>query len=252
MQLKRRIINECKGQPQRQKVVAMALFIKSKLGRSSMMRNYTINNLHTITGISATTLHKYIPIMVRLRLVQFFGDKKQHFAITNLASHTDGRNINVDKFCFDSFKDVCNSLRAFLALFIQARKDFIRRTIQTVANPKNYKEHKAARKTMKRLVKQGIVASVNVKYKELGISYKRIAKELGMCMRTAQNIIEYALEKNWAEKHKHIKAIDAPNINYFQADNCTYTTKNYICIVYANTYTLNPSLASNNNSCWYI
>ena len=64
MQIRRKIMNEMKGQPRLQKALAFAIFLKFKLGRSSLMRNYSTNKIHTLTGISATTINKYLPVLI--------------------------------------------------------------------------------------------------------------------------------------------------------------------------------------------
>lgn len=235
-------MTECKGQPRLQKAVAFAVFMKHKLGNSSLMRDYTINKIHTLTKISATTIKKYLPILKQCGFVNFCGKNNQHLIVTKLCSHTQGRNVKFDNFCFDSYKDVYKSLRAFLALIIQSHKDFVKRTLQIVAKPKNWKEFKAARKNVKRFVKQGILCDVREKYKEYGLSFKRIAIETGNCVRTAQRIINYAIDKGWVSKKKNYKKIFVPRINRRQSDMFTFSTLNNVYIVYANTYELNISL----------
>lgn len=235
-------MTECKGQPRLQKAVAFAVFLKHKLGQSSMMRNYSVNKIHTLTKISATTIKKYLPILKQCGFVAFCGKNNQHMIVTKLCSHTKGRNVRIDNFCFESYKDVYRSLRAYLALLIQSHKEFIKRTLQIAANPNNWEEFKAARKTVKRLVKQGIIRGMNVAYKEYGISFKRIAKETGNCTRTAQRIINYALNKGWVSKKRNYEKIFIHKINYRQVDGFTFATRNNVYRVFANTYELNIGL----------
>lgn len=244
MQVRRKTINECKGQPRLQKALAFALLLKFRLGRSSMMRNYSINKIHTLTKISATTIEKYLPILVKNGWVTFCGKGNQHLIVCKLCSGTNNRNVCVDRFCYDSFKDVYRSLRAFLALIIQSHKDFIRRTIQIATNPENGENCKAARKLVKRLVKQGILCSIYDAYKEYGLSLKRIAKETGNCTRTAQRVMQYAINKGWVAKQHHQKQIFAPKTNYYIPYGYTFSTKNNIYRIYANTYELSTCIAS--------
>lgn len=231
-----------KGQPKLQKALAFAIFLKFKLGRSSMMRNYSINKIHTLTGISATTINKYLPVLIENGWVRFDGKDKQHLIVCKLASHTDGRNICIDKFCYDSFKDVYRSLRAFLALIIQSHKDFIKRTIQIATDPQKGQNCKAARKLMKRLVRQGFLRDVYSTYKEYGLSLKRIAKETGNCVRTAQNIMNYAISKNWCSKQHHYEKVKSGNFYY--GDYMFYKNGN-LYNVFANTYELSKTVALN-------
>lgn len=246
-------MNECKGQPRLQKAVAMALYLKFKLGRSSMMRNYSINKIHNLTKISATTIKKYLPILKENGWVTFCGKKQQHLIVNKLSSHTENRNICVDIFCFDSFADTYRSLRSFLALIIQSHKNFIKRTLQIATNPQKGENFKDARKLVKRLVKQGILRDVYSTYKEYGLSFKRIAKETGNCVRTAQRIMQYAINKNWVKKQNHVEKVFVPNINYYKVEGYTYSTKNNLYRVYSNTYELNDVVStsvSHGNISW--
>jgi hypothetical protein len=243
-------MNECKGQPKLQKALAIAVLLKQRLGRSSMMRNYSINKIHTLTKISATTINKYMPILIENGWVSFCGKNNQHLIVSKLCSHTDGRNICVDKFCFESFADVYRSLRAFLALIIQSHKDFIKRTIQIATDPKRGQNFKGARKLVKRLVRQGLLRSIYDAYKEYGLGYKRIAEETGNCIRTAQRIMQYAVRKRWTKKQSHYERVYAPN--YF-SDDYTYHKDKFMYIVHANTYELSKAVSSSishGNNSW--
>ena len=241
-----------KGQPSLQKALAFAIFLKFKLGRSSMMRNYSINKIHNLTRISSTTINKYLPILIQNEWVHFDGKDKQHLIVSKLASHTDGRNICIDKFCFDTYKDVYRSLRSFLALIIQSHKDFIKRTIQIATDPQQGQNFKAARKLVKRLVRQGILNSLYDAYKEYGLSFKRIAQETGNCIRTAQRIMQYAISKNWVTKQHHQEQLFVPKLYFRHIDGYMFSTRNNVYRIYANTYELNNVI--HNNLCsdaWY-
>ena len=253
MQIRRKIMNECKGQVRLQKALSFAILLKVRLGRSSMMRDYSINKIHTLTKVSATTINKYMPILIEMGWVKFCGNNNQHLIVSKLASHTDKRNICVDRFCYNSFADVYRSLRAFLALIIQSHKDFIKRTIQIATNPQNGQDCKAARKLVKRLVKQGILKSVYDTYKEYGLGLKRIAQETGNCVRTAQRIIQYAIDKNWVKKFHHQEQIFAPKISFRHIEGYMFSTKNNLYRIYANTYELSNAVATdiqNGNISW--
>lgn len=244
MQVRRKTLNECKGQPRLQKLLAVALYIKEKLGRSACMKDYTINKLHTLTGISATTLKKYMPMLIKLGWVRFYGKNGRDLVVGKLCSKHDERNIRVDGFCFKSFKDVYYSLRAFLALVIQARKDFIKRTLQSVREPKSPKEFRSARKLVRRLVKQKVLKSVYQEYVEAGLGYKRIAKEIGNCVRTAVNTIAYAVKHGWVVKYHHTEQVHANNINYAVVDGYTFATRDNLYITSANIYELSNEVSS--------
>lgn len=184
-----------------------------------------------------------MPILKEHGWVKLEGKNKQHLVVCKLCSHTNNRNIRVDMFCYDSFTEVYRSLRAFLALIIQSHKDFIKRTIQIATNPKRGQNFMAARKLVKRLVRQGVLNTPYDTYKEYGLSLKRIAKETGNCIRTAQRIMQYAQKKKWCKVKHHPKQVYSPKIYFREIEGYMFSTKNNLYRVYANTYTLNRRVA---------
>lgn len=243
MLLKRKIFHDCTGNPRVQKAVSLALLLKHRLGRTSTLHNWSTNKLHDVAGVSASTIKKYMPIMKSMGLVHFCGKNNQHLVVSKISSHCQGRNINISKFDFSSFKEIHNCLRAFLALAIQARKDFIRRTIHALHNPTSSKMLKRARSKMRRLVKRGVVSGMDAVFKELGLSRARIAKETGNCIRTAHNIINYAVKKRWWKKHNHKEKFYLEGV-YFRdtGEFFTYSTRNLVVQCHANSYTLANSI----------
>ena len=162
-----------------------------------------------------------------------------------MRSHNTGRNINIDKFNLKSFKDTYRSLRAFIALSVQAQKDFIRRTLLLVTDPKNLKEYKAARRKVRSLVKQGLLESPQQKYVEYGLSLRRIAEETGNCVRTAQRIMQYAILHKWCKKTHHFQKI-AAKFYYLEFINekHAFFSNGYMYIVRATTYTLSKGISN--------
>lgn len=235
MQLRKNIMHECRGDQRRQKAVAIALYIKHCIGRNAMMNDFTFNKLHNLTGISTTTLKKYMPFLISEGWVTFTGKNNKHLVICKLASHRARRNFNIDFFDFSSFKGVLNSIRTLLAVMIQKRKDFIRRTIQTASNPSSAKEYKDARSILRRLVKDGAITSVHTCYNELGISLAKIARELCVCVKTAQNIIGMAIKSNILSKERHTERVFSPN---YLVDGYTFYYNSCSYLVHANTYTI--------------
>lgn len=239
MLLKRRIFHECTGSPRVQKAVALALLLKLRLGRTSTLHDWSVNKLHDVAGVSATTIKKYLPVMRDLGLVYTHGKNNSHLVVKKLTSHRAGRDIDISEFDFSSFKEIYNCLRAFLALAIQARKDFIRHTIHTLHNPSSIKELKKARAKMRRLVKNGAVSGMDAKFEDHGISRNRIAKETGNCLRTAHKVISFAVRKGWWRKENHQIRVLISDICFRETGGIfTYTTKNYLVLSLANTYTL--------------
>ena len=243
MRIRRRYFEDTKGQPQLQKTVALAVFLKSKLGRSSIITNYTPNKVRTLTGVCQKTFLRYLPLMIELKLVSFAGKNNEHLVINRLSSKTKCRNIDIAKFCYKSFTEVYRSLRAFIVLLLQSRKDYIKRTLQAAQDPKKGENFNAARKEVKRLVKCGILKSTHQKYTEFGISYKRMAKETGNCARTCENLVKYAMKKRWVKKTVNIVQTFMKGVGYRDIPGYDFTTSDNAYKLAANTYGLMPSVA---------
>lgn len=235
-------MNTIKGDTRKQKAVAIALYLKEKLGRSSTIINYTPYKVQKLTKIHTRTFVKYLPLMKEMGLVSFCGKSGEHLVINRLHSKVKNRNIDVHRFSFRSFTDVYRSLRAFLLLLIQQRKEYVRHTLQIARNPKNWGEFSAARKAVKRLVRRGILKRQDEKPKECGISYKRIARECGVCVRTAEEVVKYAIGKGWCRKQTHFEWTLMPNVNRMPVFGYLFTTHNYGFNVTANTYTLSTGI----------
>ena len=228
-------MNSIKGDPRKQKAVALAICIKNVCGRQSTIYNYTPNKIHAMTGVHPNTFKSLLPTLIELGIIQFDGANKEHMVIKRLHSTRKARNINVH-YTKKTYTEIYKGLRAFLFLMIQKRKDFIKRTLQIVHNPTRWDDFRRARKTVKRLVCQGILRDTD--FKEYGISYKRIAKELGNCIRTAQRVVTYAIEQNWCEKTQNFIRYNMKGVNYREVYGLTFTTRNYGFVVNANTYRL--------------
>lgn len=244
MQIRKRTMNEITGNPRMQKAVALAVFMKHTLGRYSTIANYNPNKVYRLTGVNQNTFRSYLPLMVEMGLVGFEGHNNEHLVVCRLHSKIRKRNIDIHRFCFKSFKEVYNSLRSFLALRIQQRKDFVQRTLQIANNPRNGQDCKKARNIVKRLVRSGVLKSPNETFKEWGISLKRIAKETGNCVRTAQRIVGYACKKRWWQKTTHFEATYMKNVCRTPVYGYTFTTMNYGFVVSANTYCLSVGISA--------
>lgn len=241
VRIKRKTMTLIKGSTRLQKAVSIAVFLKFKIDRSSIIRNYTPYKVQKLTGISPHTLKKYLPLMLELGLVSFCGKNNEHLVISRLHSKIENRNIDLGTFAFQSFREVYQSIRSYLFLLLQHRKEYVRRTLQIARYPKKGENFKAARKAVKRLVKQGVLKSPNEEPKEYGISLKRIGEEVGVCLRTAEEVVKFALIRKWCRKFTHFKATHMPGVNRMEVPGYMFTTLNYGFNVTANTYVLSPT-----------
>lgn len=217
------------------KAVAMSLLVRKRINGNTV-RNFTINKLATITWMHATTIKKRLHTLKECGLVSYNG---KSLIFRSLVSRHKQRNVRLAKVAYDKIKDVERSLQAILVAVMQIRKDFVKRTILTAHNGRYPKEVKRAQKLSRRY-KWGH------DYVERGLGYGKIAKSLNLCKATAVKIIKFAQKRGILTKQTNYDWYFMPGINFLDMKDhgYTFTTKNYACVVRANTYTVAPCLTA--------
>lgn len=243
MKLRRRFISEARKDKAMQKCLALTIILKDRI-ETSRIHHYTINKLCQTAGISHKTAEKYERQMLEYGFIHFEGTLGNRVLVINsISSHTSNRNIGIDEMNISTFFSAYRSLQSFLFMKIQHNKDFLQHLLQARHNPESPSEFRKAKRKVKDLVEQGRLKSMDVHYKEFGISLKRVAKELGCCIRTAQRVINYAIARGWVEKQNNFEWIYAPYINHREIDGFTFSTKHKLCIAHPNTYSLSPEIS---------
>lgn len=217
------------------KAIAMFLLIRKRLG-SNVLKNYSINKLVNITGAHASTIKKRIRVLSEYGLVTI-SDKS--LMLRSVVSKHAKRNVKLGerKMEYSSLKSVEYSLQAILVVVVQSRKDFAQRTIRNAHGASHdYKVVKAARDAARKF-------GYGFEYIERGLSYKTIAKKLGVSIKTAVEIVKFAVKRTILKKTKHFIADYLPKVNFMEGLGYTFTTRNYGYKVAANTYSIAPSLA---------
>ena len=235
MQVRRSLLYETMGDKTAQKAVSLLMLLKKRLDKTSSLHDASYNKIAAILNISPTTVKKYIAIWEEYDLIEWRGKNHNVFVVKKLSSSTKHRNLDVHRLDFSSFKNLYNTLRSFLFLVANSRKDYVKRLIRIVNNPRKGEDFKEAIKGCKKYAdrrpnEKGFV------YKEFGLSYKRIGKILGFCSRTAENIVNLALQKHWCKKERHFDWDFLPGVNRMYVEGYTFTTTNYGFKVSANTY----------------
>lgn len=243
MLLKRNYLLLAKKDKTIQKCLALAIILKSKL-KSSRISEYNLNKFCKITGISHKTAEKYEEEMLRNNFIHFEGTPDNRVLIVNsISSHTTNRNINIDAVDSSNFISAYRSLQSFLFMRIQHNKNFLRQLLQARHNPESSKEFRKIKRQVRDLVAQGKLKNANVQYEERGLSLVRIAKEIGCCIRTAERVVKFAIDRQWVEKQNNFEWIYAPHVNYREISGFTFSTQHKLCIVHPNTYTLSSSIS---------
>ena len=244
MLIKKTFISMVVGDLIEQKTLALAIYLKYKL-TDSRFKHYTLNKLANATGLDYKTLRKYMALLISHEYAHIEGmDKKQIFVVNSLAAKKQNCNVDIGIFDCTSLKTTIKSLRAFIVMHLQAKKDEIKQILQARNDPKRSDDYREVRKKVRKLVREGVLQSPIQEYKEYGLSYKRIAKELGCSIVTAVKIVKCALEKGWATKQRNFEQIYDKGVNGVPVEGYTFTTKDYLYIIHPNTYTLSPSVSA--------
>ena len=217
------------------KALALAIFVKSKIS-SSTVNDFSYNKLHRLTGAHINTLKMRIAILRQMGLVEFIGSHKQHLCFKSITSSSNHRNVDIKHGYYDTLKSTEESLFAYLIVEIQRKKDFVKHTIQTAKDGHDLEQVKKAKRTCKRY-------GYNDEYHEWGISYKYIAKKLGVCLQKAFAIVKFAIKQGLIEKtkrqiQKFVKGIGSM-CKHVDA-NFTFCTRDNEYYILANSYSLTP------------
>lgn len=232
--IRRNIFNMIPDDKQFVKAFSLAIFIKHKFV-SSTVTNFSFNKLHKITGLHSVTLKKRIRVLKNLGFIEYIGRNNEHLVVKSMSSHNKLRNIDLSNIVFDTIKDIEKSLLTLIVVEIQKRKNYVKQIINAFVNPKTTKQYKAARRKCR-------LFGYGHQYNEYGISYKRIAREMGVGIQKAVKIIKFAVKYKFLEIiHRQeqefcygIKLID----KYDGKKDYTFCTKNNKYTIFANEYVL--------------
>lgn len=227
---------------QLRKAIAFSLFVKTHT-RNSIVKDWSVNKLHDITGISANAIKDRLSILRNMELIEETGLNKKHLVFKSLHSHTAHRNIAIPELTFkpnvnlkknayaQEIKNIENGLTAMLLVEIQRRKDFAKQMIQQRSNPSSKKEYKKATKTCNRFC-------YGRKFVDNGISYKYMAAKIGMSVCKSIQIVKLAVKCNIIKKMRNICKRIAICSKYTEdmLVNYTYSYRDHIYKNYANKY----------------
>lgn len=248
MQLRRSALYWAKGNKVRIETLAFLVMLK-KHSVQSTINNFSVNKVSSITGCSWATCKKYIALLVDLELVDFNGEKNL-LTIRRISSGTKHRNLCIDGIDFRKLKLAKDSIRHLIHMLSLSARHTVKKAIRIANNPKNWMKEgyfdnrNAALQFCKKFVDQNAETG-KYEYKELGVSYKTIAKEFGCCAMTAFRIIKDGIHAHLFTKHKHYeyKKLDYGMLkeheNYGEMFGYTFITKKgYGFKVGANSYEL--------------
>lgn len=247
MKISKALITKVKGDKKEQKALAIAILLKYVLSKSRL-GYFNLNRLAVASGVSYKTLKKYFPLLIYRGYIHLEGygkdNNNQILVINKLSTRHGNQNCNIDILHYDSLRSVIKSLRAFIVMHLQSKKDYMKQLLDSNHNPKRSDNFKAVRREVRRLVSYGFLKDMHQEYAEYGLSLKRIAKELGCSMVTAIKAVNYAIDNGWLIRHKHYIQYYAKGVYYMDVPWATFSTKNNIYVIQPNTYELTPSAIS--------
>lgn len=239
--LRRKIHMQMIGRKEIAKAVSLSLFVKNRY-KSSTINNFTYGKLSNLTGLSVTALRKRVSTLKALGYVQFIGSNSEHLLFCSLSSKTKHRNIDISYFKFDNIRDCDRSVFASFLVEIQRKKDFAKQMIQrATVSGRTVKEIKAAKRSCKRY-------GYDSEYREFGISMKRIARDMGVCVKTALGIVRWAvelhlIEREHCQEQKYVKGIGKLACFLDGMTDFTFCTKDNEYYILASHYSLTPKTA---------
>lgn len=227
---------------QLRKAIAFSLFVKAHT-RNSIVKNWSINKLHDITGVSVNAIRDRLFILKNMELIEKTGLDNKHLVFKSLHSHTAHRNIVIPEFTFQpntnlkknayaqEIKNIENTLTAMLLVEIQRRKNFAKQMIQQRHEPCSKKEYTEAVKTCNRF-------GYGNKFVDNGISYKYMAAKIGMSVCKSIQIVKFAVKYKIIKKIRNICKRIAICSKYTEdmLINYTYSYRNHIYKNFANKY----------------
>lgn len=217
------------------KAVAMAIYVK-KHTTSSLVKAWSVNRLHQITGLSATTIKKRLPVLFEQGFITYQGRYNEHLLFVNLKSSCNRNNIDISNIKSDTVKDIEKSLTALLVVLIQKQKEYARLQLQHASNGKTVAEIKHGMRERKRY-------GWHTHFVDHGLSYARIARRLGVSLRKAFDSVAFGLKCGFFTKASHFIKYNikgASNLSEVPQGFTFISKRGYLYKVYANTYSLSP------------
>lgn len=207
-------------------------------------KDYTINELHNITGLHFETVKKRLLTLEKMGMLGY-SERKFHYTFTRVKARNKKKNISITTNNNMTVKQVEKSILAARLQMKLRQKEYLRNVFSiartgydTNGNAVKLDKVKRARKYLR---EHCIADYKKTDFTDNGWSYKSIAKYLGVSIKTAFDIIKDAISNNFFVKHtrsvckKIISKLDTYYIDH------TFVFHGYMYKVYANTYTTNQS-----------
>lgn len=223
------------------KAVALSIYIKEHTA-SSLIKNWNVRKIASLGKINPATAKKRLQTLKQIGLVREQGG---HLLFIKMKSSCNRNNIDISLAKTASVKEIEKSLMALLVVLIQRQKDYANLQLQHAHNGKTIKEVKKGMRESKLYGWLGL-------YVEHGLSYKGIAKRLGVCVKTAFDVVKFGVKHGFFVKVSHFYAFGgskgASNLKEVPQGFTFISKKGNLFKVLANTYSLAPRFAIHGNN----
>ena len=234
--ISRHLLVQMRGNLTLVKAVAMSIHLKNR-HKGGCVERATTNRLHHLTRLHATTITKYLETLTEHDLIRW---ERQSLVFTSLTARH--HNIKLPSTSGLSIKELENMLLAMLIVDILRQKEFVRRTIEAAYNPLPSRDALKRSKGARRICRE---RGYGREYKEHGLSYKTIARRLGISLQKAEEVVAYAVNNGIMNKEKRQEQYYMHHIGgaekYIDLAQATFCTKNNAYKVLANVYILPPT-----------
>ena len=244
--ISRKMFNDCIGNADAIKAVAMLIFVKEQKP-ASVIADFSYYKLAKITNLHHATCKRLCGILRNMDLVEFVGREQKNLLFKKVRAPKS--NIRIDNIDHSSVKSIETGLRAMLLVEIQNQKNFIKQRVIRANNPKgkcSSEEYKAFKRARKFCTKRGIE-----KFEENGISYKTLGRRMNVGSHKVSEVIKYAERNKMIVKtrHREVYALtnnNARNVVLFSGKNNLFPSKdnNIVYSCSANTYSIHPSMVA--------
>ena len=230
MKVRKSIIHKLNNDAQVRKALALSLYCKDELG-IHYVKEFTYNKLHVLTGIHVNTLKKRIRTLMEVGLAFMEGRK---LVFNKVHKDNNRNNIILDTERIHTLKDYEYAIISLGIAIVQANKIFAKSVIDKCTDPKNLKEYKSAKKLAN-------AHGYGRNFVDNGISYEYMANKFGISVKTACSVVKFAVKNLILCVKKNFEQIFVKSVNKaigkFYSE-YTFSTKNNIYVVHANSYSL--------------
>lgn len=250
--IKREYIQRIKSDDVLAKALAFSLLMKSKVP-SSTVKEWNPHKLQKLTsvdgkgGVDPKSIMKYLHKLGEENLIIEMNGKmgKKSLVFKSLKSGVEKKNIEMTYFGFTTLKEAEYYLYSLLFMEEIHHKMWVQQQLYLLHNGFDKEKTKQAKRNCRNYA---LNRHKGDKFEDWGISFKTIAKKLGVREQKAQAVVNFAINKNLVYKFKQESKEYRPGS--YQADkyllphekDYKFVTKDdYVHFVGANTYRIVPN-----------